>query len=143
MCGVTGAAITLLHALETRRYHAPEPGPLPIGVALAHEERHAAEAQKYLEALAKRHSSPGLAVRTRLVRGRHTALAIIEEAASGHDLVALTTHGRGGIKRLLLGSVADKVVRGAPIPVLVYCPACLDAAAASIGRLIASGRRSS
>ena len=31
-------------------------------------------------------------------------------------------HGRGGLKRLLLGSVADKVLRGATTPVLVYRP---------------------
>lgn len=38
------------------------------------------------------------------------------------DLVALATHGRGGATRLLLGSVADKVVRTAPVPVLVLRP---------------------
>jgi nucleotide-binding universal stress UspA family protein len=36
------------------------------------------------------------------------------------DLIALATHGRGGLARLLLGSVADKVVRGAAVPVLVH-----------------------
>ena len=36
------------------------------------------------------------------------------------DLLALTTHGRGGIKRLLLGSVAEKVVYQSPVPVAVY-----------------------
>jgi nucleotide-binding universal stress UspA family protein len=34
------------------------------------------------------------------------------------DLIAMGTHGRGGLKRLLLGSVAESVVRGAPCPVL-------------------------
>lgn len=38
------------------------------------------------------------------------------------DLIALTTHGRGFVSRLLLGSVADEVVRGARVPVLVYRP---------------------
>jgi len=38
------------------------------------------------------------------------------------NLIALATHGRGGLKRLLLGSVADKLVRGAASPVLVYLP---------------------
>ncbi len=35
------------------------------------------------------------------------------------DAIALSTHGRGGVSRLLLGSVADKLIRGAGIPVLV------------------------
>ena len=37
-------------------------------------------------------------------------------------LIALATHGRGGLKRLVLGSVADKVLRGADTAVLVYRP---------------------
>ena len=39
------------------------------------------------------------------------------------DAVALETHGRHGLSRLILGSVADKVVRGAHAPVLVHRPA--------------------
>ena len=34
------------------------------------------------------------------------------------DLIVMATHGRGGVARLMMGSVADKVVRGAPCPVL-------------------------
>jgi nucleotide-binding universal stress UspA family protein len=37
-------------------------------------------------------------------------------------MIALATRGRGGVKRLALGSVADKVVRTAPCPTLVYRP---------------------
>ena len=37
---------------------------------------------------------------------------------SGADLVVMGTHGRGGINRLLIGSVAERVVRTAPVPVL-------------------------
>jgi nucleotide-binding universal stress UspA family protein len=38
------------------------------------------------------------------------------------DVIALATHGRAGLKRLVLGSVADKVMRGASVPVLVLRP---------------------
>jgi len=44
--------------------------------------------------------------------------AIIEEAKN-HDLVVCGTHGRTGFKHALLGSVAEKVVRMAPCPVLI------------------------
>src|SRR5690349_19156956 len=40
----------------------------------------------------------------------------------GCDLVVAATHGRGGVKRLLLGSVADQLVRKAPCPVLMVGP---------------------
>ncbi len=45
-----------------------------------------------------------------------------ESAAQGCNLIALATHGRGGLKRLLRGSVADKVIHAAAAPVLVYHP---------------------
>jgi nucleotide-binding universal stress UspA family protein len=47
------------------------------------------------------------------------ATEILERAASGnYDLVAIGTHGRTGLPRLLIGSIAEKVVRAAPCPVL-------------------------
>lgn len=60
----------------------------------------------------------GLAVRTALRTGvphdEIVALATDERA----DMVVIGTHGRGGVDRALLGSVADRVVRLAPCPVL-------------------------
>lgn len=40
----------------------------------------------------------------------------------GVDLIGMSTHGHGGLRRLILGSVADKVLRGASTPVLLYRP---------------------
>ncbi len=46
-------------------------------------------------------------------------LEIVKKAKEGEfDLIVLGTHGRGGLKHLLIGSVAEKVVRKAPCPVL-------------------------
>jgi nucleotide-binding universal stress UspA family protein len=48
------------------------------------------------------------------------APAVVREAeASGAELVVVASHGRTGLKRLLLGSVAEKVTRSAPCSVLV------------------------
>jgi nucleotide-binding universal stress UspA family protein len=81
------------------------------------------EAQEYLERVAERLRARGLTVQTRVVSQERAATAILEDAsAHGADLIALATHGRGGPKRLLLGSVADKVLRGAATPVLVHRP---------------------
>jgi nucleotide-binding universal stress UspA family protein len=49
-----------------------------------------------------------------------TIVGLTESPVIG--MIALATHGRGGVKRLALGSVADKVVRSAPRPILVYRP---------------------
>lgn len=55
------------------------------------------------------------------VRRIHPARAILDVAEeNGVDLIAMSTAGRGGVRRLLLGSVADKVVRGTTIPLLLY-----------------------
>jgi len=50
----------------------------------------------------------------------HVAEGILACAAErGADVIAMASHGRGGVQRLLLGSVADKVLRGADRPVLI------------------------
>jgi nucleotide-binding universal stress UspA family protein len=65
----------------------------------------------------------GLQVRTRVVVARHAVEATLEEAAEqASNLIALATHGCGSLLRLLLGSVANKLVQAAGSPVLVYRP---------------------
>jgi nucleotide-binding universal stress UspA family protein len=82
-----------------------------------------ADVQRYLEELARLLRQGGCAVRTRVYIADQPAMAILDAArGEGADLIALTTHGRGGMARVLLGSVADKVVRGAETPVLIYRP---------------------
>ncbi len=79
------------------------------------------EAQAYLDRVAERLRQRGLRVHTQVALGPQPASAILDEAQRlGVDGVALETHGRRGLTRLLLGSVADKVIRGASIPVLVH-----------------------
>lgn len=52
-----------------------------------------------------------------------TASALAEHVATaGADLVVMTTHGRGGMSRLWLGSVADRLIRRLTVPVLVIRP---------------------
>jgi len=80
--------------------------------------------EAYLEKMAHRLRKESLTAETHVRVNRKVAAAILEEATiTGCDLIAISTHARGGLQRLLLGSVADKVVRGAHTPVLVYHPA--------------------
>jgi nucleotide-binding universal stress UspA family protein len=53
-----------------------------------------------------------------LISGEPAASLVAELERGRHDLVVVGTHGRTGLKHLLLGSVADKLVRFAPVPVL-------------------------
>ncbi len=81
------------------------------------------EASDYLETVAARLRGRGLTVQTRVVVDSSPAPAILHQTTpAGIDLIALETHGRHGLPRLFLGSVADKVIRGATVPVLVHRP---------------------
>lgn len=77
------------------------------------------EAKRYLAEVAGRLESKGLRVRT-LLRLGTPAIEIVESArAERADLIAMTTHGRSGFRRAVFGSVAETVLRAAPVPVLM------------------------
>ncbi len=88
------------------------------------EARHLLEDRKvsgkeYLEKIAAHLRGTGLKVETTIEEGAVDD-KIIEYAENHHiDLVAMSTHGYGGIKRRLLGSVTDRVIRSSHTPVLV------------------------
>jgi nucleotide-binding universal stress UspA family protein len=81
------------------------------------------QAQDYLDDLVEQMHGQGLRATGVAVVGWNAADAILDLARPERvAVVALATHGRGGLRRLVLGSVADKLVRGADVPVLVYRP---------------------
>jgi nucleotide-binding universal stress UspA family protein len=55
---------------------------------------------------------------SRLLSGEPASTLVAELKKGEHDLVVLSTHGRTGIAHLLLGSIAEKLVRMSPVPVL-------------------------
>jgi nucleotide-binding universal stress UspA family protein len=75
-------------------------------------------AESYLRRVAAALGGRGLEVQTMVVRGT-PGEQIAATAAEGYDLIAMATHGRGGFERLIVGSVADHVVRTADVPVLL------------------------
>lgn len=81
------------------------------------------DAHDYLDQIARRLRDTELEVDVRVLVGEQPAVRILDEAEAARTrMIALTTHGRSGLSRLVLGSVADKVVRGAHVPVLVQRP---------------------
>ncbi len=79
------------------------------------------QATAYLERVARGLRARSLRVQTRVVAHEQPAVAILDEVrARAPGLVALETHGRSGLSRMFLGSVADKVVRAASVPVLIH-----------------------
>jgi len=111
-----GARLLLLHA-----YHLPVEftalGTMPVTPTLFADAQE--QARKHLEEMAKPLRDQGLRVDTLAREGY--APTVIEEIARAEsvDLIAMGTHGRAGLQRLLLGSTAERVVQHSPCPVLV------------------------
>jgi nucleotide-binding universal stress UspA family protein len=102
-----GAALTILHVLVPS-HPAPEAAGDPDPRAYW---------KRRLEEV--RPADPRVPVQHLLLDG-DPAAAIVEHACTaGTDLIVMGTHGRTGLERLLLGSVAEKVIREAPCSVLV------------------------
>ena len=79
-------------------------------------------AERALEQAAAQARQAHVAVETALLEagGEHVASVINQEAMRWPaDLILIGTHGRSGFNRLLLGSVAEGVIRGASVPVLL------------------------
>jgi nucleotide-binding universal stress UspA family protein len=102
---------------------------LPEGLAVAPlpepilelQEREEEEAKRYLSGVAEKVAAGGTKVCTHVIRQESPAAGILTEArADQADLIAMETHGRRGLARLFVGSVADAVVRGGTAPVLLH-----------------------
>jgi nucleotide-binding universal stress UspA family protein len=87
--------------------------PLPIMEA---ERR---EADSYLRAIADRLRGAGVSVAYEQQVGSAAEVITDRARERGADLIAMTTHGRGGLGRLVFGSVADAVLRSAPCPIFL------------------------
>lgn len=82
------------------------------------EVRHK-DAEEYMAPLAAELRSRGVRVATEVRRGHPPAEIIAASRETGADVIAMTTHGRSGLGRLLFGSVAEAVLRQAEIPVFL------------------------
>jgi nucleotide-binding universal stress UspA family protein len=86
-------------------------------------ERGETEAKAYLEDLAQPLREMGLHVECVTLRGSQVG-GVIVDYADGHeiDLIAIATHGRSGLGRLVFGNVADFVLKKSGLPILLIKP---------------------
>ena len=119
---MTGAEIILLRVVTTPVLEFANTDFVP---PLSPSDTHPdlfAQADGYLQRVAF-DLFPGNLPVTYQVMGGPIAEAILDTtAATDVDLIAMSTHGRGGLARLVLGSVADEVVRPSHVPVLLIRP---------------------
>jgi nucleotide-binding universal stress UspA family protein len=70
------------------------------------------------EAIAK-YADSGIIIETRVLEGYPSSALLDVAKNTSSDLIVMGSHGRTGLKRLWLGSVAESVVQEAPIPILI------------------------
>jgi nucleotide-binding universal stress UspA family protein len=120
LAGVFGAKITLVHIIEKD------------GQAVVHGERHLtqpAEAEAYLAQIRQRAFAPETAVSLHVHESamQDVAQGIVEhEDELTPDLILMCSHGRGGLRDLLFGSIAQQVITAGRVPVLLVRPPAVD-----------------
>jgi nucleotide-binding universal stress UspA family protein len=106
--------VTVAHVFDPDQ---PHPDPRNVAEAFGDPEAVEAETFKRLEETVKRHLPER--GRAELLHGADPALTLSDYATQHHpELLVVATHGRTGLSRVLLGSVAERAVRHAPCPVL-------------------------
>jgi len=85
------------------------------------------EVEKYVSQVASQLKKEGLNAKGVVVEGRAADEILNYAKKNQSDIIVMSTHGRSGVSRWVIGSVADKVVRHSPIPVLLAAPAACRA----------------
>jgi universal stress protein A len=110
-----GAAVELLHVYQIPSFAFPEsivPAPPDTLEAMV------AASQGHLDEWAERARARGLVATRELLPGSPHVELVGRAREGGFDLIVVGTHGRTGLRHALLGSVAERVVRRASVPVL-------------------------
>lgn len=114
-----GAHLQLVLVHTPLALHTADIAPVPLTQQWEREHREA-EAS-YLDQLAERLNREGVDVTAEKLDG-DVAHTLVERAKSGADLLVMTTHGRAGLERAWLGSVAEEVVHHVRLPVVIVRP---------------------
>jgi nucleotide-binding universal stress UspA family protein len=125
-----GIALAKEHGAKVTGYHAVEPIPMHLygegyvpdrAMIEAFERRQQAAAKKHVSALAREALAAGVAFEPVVQTSNRPYDGIVETANKRKcDLILMSSHGHRGLNRMMLGSVADKVIQRAKVPVLVY-----------------------
>ena len=119
-----GSVVTLVRATTSDRslmhppaHMVPASGLLADHITMVEAEHQAASS--YLADVAQQLSNRNVTVAWEVVPGSAADVIVAVAGRLPADLIAMTTHGEGGLGRLVFGSVADAVLRRAPCPILL------------------------
>lgn len=114
------SSLHLIHVIPNMDYFTPYESFMAAGTIVAVQKGVEVEVRKDLEEVAGRVAGIGVTQAIRTGTAFVEIVNYVEE--QGIDLVVMGTHGRGRLEHILLGSVAEKVVRRSPCPVLTIRP---------------------
>jgi nucleotide-binding universal stress UspA family protein len=122
MAKESGAKVTGYYAVEPVPTKLYGEGYVSDRQMVAEFERRARDsAKKHVASIARAAEKAGVEVETVVQTARTPYEGIVEAAAKRKcDLILMSSHGRTGLMRLAVGSVADRVIRLSKVPVLVY-----------------------
>lgn len=100
----------------------PATAELAIQVALEEDKKNITRARRYLSRKVRQMKTLGVNGRYTVIVGKPAQSILKFSKKEKIDLVVMTTHGKSGLKRALVGSVADEVIRTSGKPVLVLKP---------------------
>jgi len=118
---MSGGNITLLHVGVVPHFYSTELGMSgPSGALYAQLGQEVAAQQRERIDRLLAESIPGDIASRAVVRDGFPPEEVLQQVTDGdHDVVVMGTHGRTGVRRALLGSVTERVLRECPVPVLV------------------------
>jgi Universal stress protein UspA and related nucleotide-binding proteins len=116
MIGCSGAKVYAVYVIDTTPYRSVPLDKIWSDKVLEEFEKEGREATSYIEKIGK---AAGVEVESRVLRG-HPAEKIVTFAEDNNiDMIIMGSLGKSGYERVLLGSVSEKVIRHAKIPVLI------------------------
>lgn len=116
MIGCSGAKVYAVYVIDTTPYRSVPLDKIWSDKVLEEFEKEGREATSYIEKIGK---AAGVEVESRVLKG-HPAEKIVTFAEDNNiDMIIMGSLGKSGYERVLLGSVSEKVIRHAKIPVLV------------------------
>ena len=123
-CGAKEAV--LVHTIEPLRHQAMGDYAFSNEELKQMDTRRKNETVTYLDEIANRLSQSGIKAETVILAGIPADTIALYAEQNGADLILIATHGRSGISRWAWGSVADRILRSACVPVLmVRAPGCV------------------
>ena len=125
VAGIQGTEVTLLSVVEPYEEGAPTTswgGVMTITQGATLVTKALNNANEYINKVAAQLTEEGLSVTPVVIQGK-VAEAILDYAKENKiELIMMSTHGRSGPSRWALGSIAERVLRHSPIPVLIVSP---------------------